>query len=890
MEADPSAAGAPRRLRPETAVLLAASFLSGLLSLVYQIVWSRLFYPVFGMNLGALTAVVTAFMGGLGLGARLFGRLVDRVDPLKVFACLEAGIGLFGLLIPHLMGPGAMLFARLTPLGTPEPVVQLVRFAGVTLLLAGPCLLMGGTFPAMVRALSRSPSRLGRDLGALYALNTAGAACGALLAGLWLLPHMGMDWISTCAALGNFLLVLGLWRAGPIPVRDGDAGDAAPRVAADKAAVRQPAEMPAPASGERAPRAAAPALLGLLFITGYLGLSYELLWTRALTQALGATYFSFSIILAAMLLGIVLGSALYRAFLADREARGLLAVLTILLFLASALSFLIVERLHPFLVQMRAVLGLTPAGHAWFVIPPLALSLVAFLPTAVLFGAIFPLCLRHYAAGSARPGGDLGLAYGINTAGAVAGVVLTGVVTIDRLGSGGTLRLLFLLATAAVWLAFRAAPLRADAAPGPSRLILAGVVTLALVATALFPTDIFFANQLHCLSELLPNEIRILFRAEDATSMATLVETPRAPFKYVEDAQLREGTQRNIWHSNWRGVGGTRIYLWNVVGGYLAGMIHPDPRDVLVIGYGSGRQLRTLVGLPYLQHVDVVEINRINFAASDYFYLDSRSILADPRVTVRVDDGRNHLLRSRRLYDVIMVDVGGLGSDGAEFFYTREFLDLCRQHLKPGGLVFTWMDVRHVVEPLGLMYQATLRDVFPGASVWLGSGEPTCYGWLWLVGSDRPLSLDAARLRQRWESLTPSQIAELALAGVREPAQLAALELTDLGGAAADTAAAGGAGTGSAVPRLLTDDRPYSGPIWEIQRPPGSSFATPDAYSAALLRLLQSGQGPRLAGATDEERTALEKHRQAFGAMIGNGILKGPFKLPAASASRTAVP
>jgi spermidine synthase len=519
------------------------------------------------------------------------------------------------------------------------------------------------------------------------------------------------------------------------------------------------------------------------------------------------------------------------------------------------------------------------------VITPLALSLVAFLPTAILFGAIFPLCLRRLTAGSVRPGSDLGLAYGINTAGAVAGVVLTGLVTIELVGSGGTLRLLFLLATAAVWLAFRAAPPRLAGAPGRARLILSGVVTLALVVTALFPTDIFFANQLNCLSELLPKDIRILFRAEDATSMATLVETPRAPFKYVEDAGLREGTQRNIWHSNWRGVGGTRIYLWNIVGGYLAGMVHPEPRDVLVIGYGSGRQLRTLVGLPYLQHVDVVEINRINFAASDYFYLDSRSILHDPRVTVRVDDGRNDLLRSRRLYDVIMVDVGGLGSDGAEFFYTREFLELCRAHLRPGGLVFTWMDVRHVVEPLGLMYQATLRDVFPGASVWLGSGEPTCYGWLWLVGSDRPLSIEASRLRQRWESLTPSQIAELALAGVHEPAELAALQLTDLGGAAVDTAAAD-----SAAARILTDDRPYSGPIWELQRPPGSSFATPDAYSAALLRLLQSGQGPRLAGATEEERAALEKHRQAFGAMIGNGILKGPFKLPAASVSRTPVP
>jgi spermidine synthase len=870
MEADPTAGDPAGPTRTRSGILLAVIFFSGFLSLVYQIVWSRLFYPVFGMNLAAITAVIAAFLGGLGLGAHLFGRVVDRAHPWKTVALLEAGIALFGVLIPNVTGPCAALFARLTPPGSSETLVHLVRFSGVTILLAGPCVLMGGTFPAFVRGYSRVSLRLGRDLGSLYALNTAGAAAGSLLAGVWLLPRFGMDGISYAAAAGNLAIALGAWLAGSTPARRDESRQASTDA---KTSGDAKPSADAKASGDAKPSgSAAWTLYALLFLTGYIGLSFELLWTRALTQALGATYFSFSMILAAMLLGIVLGSALYRARLADREWPGLLAALTVLLFAASIVSFLLVGRLHALLVSLRALLALARDSPVFFVVPHLALSLVAFLPTAIVFGAIFPLCLRRLAAGGPRLGRDLGLAYAVNTAGSVAGVVLTGLVTIDRLGSGGTLWLLFVLLIAAIALAFLATT------PRPGRWVMAGVLGTAALVTLFFPRDIFFENQLACLADLLPPDIKVLFRGEDATSMATLIEMPRAPFRYVGETGILEGTQRNIWHSNWLGVGGTRIYLWNVMGAYLAGMLHPDPGDVLVIGYGSGRQLRTLVSLPHLRHIDVVEISRLNLEASDYFYLDSREVLSDPRVTIEVGDGRNHLLRSRRLYDVIIVDVGGIGSDGSEFFYTREFLKLCRDHLAPRGLVFTWMDVRNVVEPLGAMYRRTMQDVFPNASIWLGTGEPTSYGWLWLVGGNEPLVLDAARLKQRWEALTPAQRAELALAGLREPLQMASLQLTSLGAAEPGPADAGPANPGDATARILTDVRPYSGPIWEIERPPGTSLGTIDAYAVALQQVLLAGEGPRLAGISEEERSALEERRREMRAMVLNGARKGPFR------------
>jgi spermidine synthase len=343
---------------------------------------------------------------------------------------------------------------------------------------------------------------------------------------------------------------------------------------------------------------------------------------------------------------------------------------------------------------------------------------------------------------------------------------------------------------------------------------------------------------------------------------------PGHPFKYVEGAQVREGQQRNIFHSNWRGVGGTRIYLWNVVGGYLAGLLHPDPKEILVIGYGSGRQVATLVSLPGPRRIDVVEVNPLNFEASDYFYLSSAQILRDPRVHVYVDDGRNHLLRSRRSYDVILVDVGGIDVDGGEFLYTREFLELCREHLAPGGLVFTWMDIRRLVQPVGASYRKTLRELFPEASLWLGTAEQTSYGWLWLIGAKEPLTIDMERLRQRWSALTPTQRAELDLAGVQEPSVLASLYLSDL------------SEPGATVPgaRTFTDDRPYCKPIGEAGNPASTQASEAPIDTSFLRQVLDTATDPALTGATDAEVAVLRERRSYLRRMVRKGTGMGPFR------------
>jgi hypothetical protein len=209
--------------------------------------------------------------------------------------------------------------------------------------------------------------------------------------------------------------------------------------------------------------------------------------------------------------------------------------------------------------------------------------------------------------------------------------------------------------------------------------------------------------------------------------------------------------------------------------------------------------------LPHIERIDVVEISALNFAAADYYYVDSNALSRDPRIRLIEGDGRNYLLRSREEYDVIIVDVGGLTPNSSTFFYTHEFLELCRTRLNENGYLFTWISAAALLEEQGWMYQNTFRSVFPSASVWYGTREETSFAWPWIVGVKGEMDIDYARLRRRWDALTKVQRAELRISGVRSPEDLLSLFAASLDGDIPEPIEDA---------RILTDDHPYHRPSW----------------------------------------------------------------------------
>jgi spermidine synthase len=184
-------------------------FLSGASGLVFEVIWTRMLTLVFGASTPAISTVLSAFMGGLALGSFLFGRFADRLKfPILTYAAMEAGVGIFSLLIPVVVrGIYPPVSHWITNHGGNRfDVFTLLRFVVVALVLLPPTTLMGATLPLLARHFVRQGGRLGQRVGALYAVNTFGAVAGTFLAGFFLLPGVGLAWTNAIAGCTNLTL------------------------------------------------------------------------------------------------------------------------------------------------------------------------------------------------------------------------------------------------------------------------------------------------------------------------------------------------------------------------------------------------------------------------------------------------------------------------------------------------------------------------------------------------------------------------------------------------------------------------------------------------------------------------------------------------------------
>jgi spermidine synthase len=323
-----------------------AFFLSGASSLIFQALWTRMLHHTFGATSVAMSSVLTAFMGGLGLGAHLFGKYVRRIRrPLLAYAACELGVALCAALLPPLVrsdGPMAAVNAGLrAALGESGPGFMLARFACVLPLLLVPTTLMGGTLPLLAQhfvAGTRSGQGAGAQVGALYALNTLGAVAGSLLGSFVLMPAIGVratNWVAVAinAALGLFIVLL---------ARREPAAASAERPAVEPVAATVPA-----AAWARS------AVLVAFACSGACAMAYEVVWSRALSMAIGSSLQAFALILVTFLIGIAGGSALLSSLIGERR-RARRHLLT----LACAVPLLSLLALAPALVLSSAGLAL----------------------------------------------------------------------------------------------------------------------------------------------------------------------------------------------------------------------------------------------------------------------------------------------------------------------------------------------------------------------------------------------------------------------------------------------------------------------------------------------------------------------------------------------------
>jgi len=617
--------------RPQ-ALALVLTVSSGCAALGYQIVWTQQAALWLGHESAAVLAVVAAFFGGLALGALLLGAKVHTTpSPARWFAACEAVIGVWGLVLAFSLEP--VTRALLAAIG-PEPSPQwqwTVAFCGTFALLLPATAAMGVTLPAMERAIAQLGAHRG-SIAALYAGNTAGPVLGVVAAAFWLVPSFGLAATAgACAAL-NFIAAAALLAFTIAP--------------------------PAPRAPGPARKRASPAL-PLLAATGLLGIGYEVLVVRVLSQVTENTVYTFALLLAVYLVGTALGAALYGRVLAQRDTHGeLRGRLLRAVAAACLLSVLALTVAEPIRASVLRAFG---GGLYAALAAEAALAVLGFLLPTVAMGALF----SHLAT---TAGVDLGRALGVNTLGAAAAPWLFGVVLLPAIGAK-----LALLAVVIGYLTL--SPARAWRAP--TQWAAVGVaVAFALWMPA--PTHVDVPPGGHVVSS-----------AEG--SLATV--------SVVSDA----GGVETLHINNRQQEGSSATVLADARQALLPMLLHPSPGRALFLGLGTGVTASAAAQDPRIE-VDAVELLQEVIAASEHFRRAVFGTAPQPRMRFIAADARRFVRTTPANYDLIVADNFHPARSGSGSLYTVEHFRAIRQRLADGGLFCQWL-------PLHQLDLDTLRTI-----------------------------------------------------------------------------------------------------------------------------------------------------------------------------------
>lgn len=684
-------------------------FFSGVAGLLYQVVWVRQFGNIFGNTIYSAALVTATFMLGLGVGGFLAGMWGDRRyrggtrSLLRAYGFLEVGIGLVGLLIAialPLLEPVSSLASayRLGANGWFELTwgAGVVRYGVAILLLLPVTTLMGGTLTLLIRHLVRRDLTVaGLRVGALYGINTAGAALGAFLVDFALVPNIGLFATQSLAVVINLTVGVAAlrWAARP---------EEAP--AASTRSDVAPVEV-GPAQGGG--RGLVVATGGAILLSGFAAMGMEILWFRYLTTILGTRRATFSLLLTVILVGIwagsVLGGALHRRF--GRPA----------LFYILSQAFLAVTALGALFFYDLTVLpkgGLLPAIVAadglWRAVLEVwaQVRIILFLVglPALCMGLAFPLANANIQRVEAAVGTRAGLLYLANTVGAVVGSLLTGFLLLPWLGMQNTITVLAACALVAT-LPLLATIVSGAAAGWRARLVAAapgGVVLAAALAAVVGWTAL---PEYHLAS-------RTYVPSGKGEHLVTLSEGINESIVITE---VPETGARRLY-TNGYSMSTTRYSAQR----YMRAFVHiplllqEAPERVLVICFGVGNTLQAATLHPTVERAEAVDLSRHVMEHARYFRRWNLDVANHPRAVLHVNDGRQHLrMQPESSYDLVTLEPPPLVEAGVASLYSTEFYALVKSRLKPEGFISQWLPAYQVPESVTRSIVKAFLEVFP---------------------------------------------------------------------------------------------------------------------------------------------------------------------------------
>ncbi len=696
-------------------LLLGCLFVSGFTGLAYEILWMRWFGLVFGNMAVSVSAILSAFFLGLAAGSHFAGHHANRIErPLRVYAGLEALIGLFGLGSYALIKSLAVLETALGDAAASS--LTAIRFGAALVVLFLPTFAMGATLPVFLRGIAGDGAHLSQRTAEVYGINTCGAVFGAYVTSYWLLPHLG--------AFNSLLLTVALNLTLALAIRLGFGKDRVPAAAAPR---------------EEASRTLDGAVVLPLVLAGLTGLAalvLEVVLTRLLSLVLEGTIYSFGAVLATFLAGIGLGSLAIRRHLdrlrdSPREGFALYARLLLTLFASVALPLLALPWLHFGLawIWWSGASGIVQI-HA-----KLILCVLVLLPMAIAFGAALPLLValykgaRHQGVTGAAEG--LGRLYAVNTVGGVIGAAGAGLVLVPVFGTDGTLLIV---------LALIAAQAAVVAIAGDRRRLALAALGLWIVFAVTWPGT--------PIAAMMRNHGQKDYGAFRQSSETVAEQT--LYFAQGQTSDVAVFASPEGWSLNINGLpqagGGAEPPIYGAESLILALLpyaLHPEPASALVVGYGGGITTEVLIRSEHTQRIRVVEIEPRVLDAVEAVHGDGNAPHQHPRVEVAVADARNLLLRDPELFDLVLCHVTDPWLSGAAGISTREFFELVHGRLAPGGVFMIWLGgwgethARSVAGALSQVFDDQLLVTVDYAT--------------YLVASNAPLQIDPASMASRLE-------------------------------------------------------------------------------------------------------------------------------------------
>ena len=694
---------------------------SGCAALIYEIVWFQMLSLIVGSSAISIGVLLGTFMGGMCIGSLLLPKYINASEhPLRIYAMLEIGIALCGIVILFGSPYIGQVYAAIGGSGFFGLIMEGL-FCAIFLLV--PTIFMGATLPAVARWVETTPRGVSW-LGFFYGGNIGGAVFGCLLTGFYLLSAHDTTYATFVAVAINV-------------------GVAAVGFMLAKSTAYTPTSSKSAAAPLISPEAR-PVLIAIA-ISGATALGAEVLWTRLLSLLLGATTYTFSLIIAAILVGLGIGSSI-GAFIgrSTPSPRRALALCQMLLIVAIAWGAYSVIEILPYWPINPII---SSRSSSLFQID-FVRCLWVVLPAAILWGASFPLALAAVATGSDDPARLVGRVYAANTVGGILGSVLTALVMLPMFGTQWSQRVLMILAgIAALIVMIPALAHRADR-----------MVRVAYFTGCLLFIGIFAGRYVHPPSGLLVGYGRLsavwlgqtgefIFTGEGMNSSMAVSRLANGVLNYHNAGKVQASSEPQD------------MRLQRMLG-HLTTLIPAHARRVLVIGCGAGVTAGAVSISPDVESETIAEIEPlVPRVVSKFFGEHNYNVVDNPKVHVQIDDARHFLLTTHEKFDAITSDPFDPWVKGAANLYSKEFFELAKKHLNPGGVVTIFVQLYESGEPAVKSEMATFFEAFPNGIVWGNTNNGSGYDMV-LMGQVEGSKIDLDAIQAKLDDPKYAQVAQ----------------------------------------------------------------------------------------------------------------------------------